>query len=114
MALKDYMADDAKKILMDTNEFAENVEYIRSDGSISNVIVREDVLTFDNMQKKGGSNTVSNERRFYFSADFQPMVGDYLKIGGIHWKIIPPTNREAGLWIITVVKSARKNGVRKF
>ena len=114
MALKDYMADDAKKILMDTNEFAENAEYIRSDGSISNVIVREDILTFDNLSKTKKESTVSDERKFYFSADFQPLVGDYLKVGGVHWKIIPPTNREAGLWIVTVVKSARKNGIRKF
>ena len=111
MALKDYIADDAKKILMNTDEFAENAEYIRSDGSSINVVVREDTLAFSNVSK---TNVVSDERRFYFSADFQPMIGDYLKIGGIHWKIIPPTNREIGLWIVTVVKSARKNGVRKF
>ena len=118
MALKDYMYSDAKKVLMDVGEFAEHATYIREDDSVENVIVREDRLQFNlnNPTKVAGEfeKVVADKSRFFFTSSFQPLVGEYFTVNGVQWKIIAPIEREVGLWIINAVKSARKNGIRKF
>jgi len=118
MALKDYMYSDAKKVLMDVGEFAQTATYIRDDDFEEEVIVREDRLQFNlnNPTKIAGEfeKVVADKSRFFFMASFQPLVGDYLLVNDVQWKIIAPIEREVGLWIINAVKSARKNGIRKF
>jgi len=114
MALKDYIEEDSIKILMNTDEFAEIADYISADGDVLEATVREDILTFSKFSSSNKESSVSDERRFYFSAEFQPRIGDHIEVSGVKWKILPPIKREATLWIITVVKSARRNGARTF
>ena len=117
MSLKDYIQEDAKNILMDVSEFAQPATYIKEDGTQILVTVREDTYenSLSNPTKLKGAfeNVVADKRRFYFSSTFQPIVGDYIIIDNIKFKIIPPIKKDADLWVLTLIKSARKNGLRK-
>ena len=117
MAFKDYMKSDAKKVLMDINEFAVPAIYHKNDGTNISVIVRMDLNTnaAQNPNSKLRSvekNVIEKRRTYYLSSDFQPLVGENITIENEKYKIVPPIQKEAGLWIITVAKSGRKIGIR--
>jgi len=118
MAFKDYMKTDAKKVLMDTDEFAVPAIYHKANNTDINVVVRMD-LSLNAAQspssklKSVEKNVIEKKRTFYLSSSFQPLTGENITIENEKYKIVPPIQREAGLWIITVAKSGRKIGIRK-
>lgn len=118
MAFKDYVRSDAKKVLMDTEEFATPAIYHKTDGTDIGVVVRMD-LSLNVAQSPNSKlrsvekNVIEKRKTYYLSSDFQPLIGDNITIENEKYKIVPPIQREAGLWIITVTKSGRKIGIRK-